>query len=510
MKFSTIAVPAAMVFTVHTSDSCAQSLEGKELPKVPPAESSKAKAPADYRVEVVMRGLTYPTSVEFDDQGTMYVSEAGYSYGDAQKEPRIIAVSITGEVTTLSTSGLKGPVTDLLWHKKQLYVSHRGAIAVLDPATSQPRSIVTGLPSEGDHHTNQMSVGPDGKIYFGQGTATNSGVVGIDNHSMGWLEKHPDFHDVPAKDITLKGQTFETTNPVTGTPDDKVKTSAFQAFGTTVTEGAKVAGKVKASGTILRMNDDGSDLEVYAWGLRNPYGVHWAATGKLYVSENGFDARGSRPIANDKEDVYEVKEGAWYGWPDFGSGTPVTNEQFKPDDQPQPQFLMADHPPVEQPLITFPPHSAATQLESSRSDEFGFKGDLFLAFFGHMAPMTGKVEGGHAGHRVVRIDPESKSQEVFFTQAGHGGEKSSGHGNHGSDDHSAKGNGGGEGETTTAGPRRLVDVRFSPEGQAMYIVDFGTMVIKKEPVPVPKTEVIWRVVPDKAPEQSPPADLSVD
>lgn len=29
----------------------------------------------------------------------------------------------------------------------------------------------------------------------------------------------------------------------------------------------------KASGTILRMNPDGSGLEVYAWGLRNPFGV---------------------------------------------------------------------------------------------------------------------------------------------------------------------------------------------------------------------------------------------
>ena len=36
--------------------------------------------------------------------------------------------------------------------------------------------IVQDLPSVGDHHTNGAVLGPDGAIYFGQGTATNSGV----------------------------------------------------------------------------------------------------------------------------------------------------------------------------------------------------------------------------------------------------------------------------------------------------------------------------------------------
>ena len=49
------------------------------------------------------------------------------------------------------------------------------------------RDLVTGLPSLGDHHNNQIAAGPDGKIYFGQGVATNSGVVGVDNFVFGWL-----------------------------------------------------------------------------------------------------------------------------------------------------------------------------------------------------------------------------------------------------------------------------------------------------------------------------------
>ncbi len=75
-----------------------------------------------------------------------------------------------------------------------------------------------------------------------------------------------------------------------------VKTFAFHPFGKTPPDDGAVRGAVKASGTILRMNPDGSDLEVYAWGLRNPFGVAWGPDGKLYASDNGYDERGSRPI----------------------------------------------------------------------------------------------------------------------------------------------------------------------------------------------------------------------
>jgi len=37
--------------------------------------------------------------------------------------------------------------------------------------------LVTGFPGYGDHFNNQLAPGPDGKIYFGQGAATSSGVL---------------------------------------------------------------------------------------------------------------------------------------------------------------------------------------------------------------------------------------------------------------------------------------------------------------------------------------------
>jgi glucose/arabinose dehydrogenase len=60
----------------------------------------------------------------------------------------------------------------------------------------------------------------------------------------------------------------------------------------------------------------------------------------------------------------------------------------------------------------------------------------------------------------------------------------------------------------TAGPRRLLDVRFAPDGSALYIADFGSMVVEDKPRPVPGTGVIWRVVPEGSRSPGPPTGLS--
>src|SRR5205085_1501997 len=119
--------------------------------------------------------LTYPTSIDFDDAGAMYIAEAGFMDGDPVVPARIL--KLTGNDRQVVAENLKGPVTDILWHQGKLFISHRGKISVL--ADGRVKDLVTGLPSFGDHSNNQLAVGPDGKLYFGQGSATNSGVVGM-------------------------------------------------------------------------------------------------------------------------------------------------------------------------------------------------------------------------------------------------------------------------------------------------------------------------------------------
>ena len=72
------------------------------------------------------------------------------------------------------------------------------------------------------------------------------------------------------------------------------------------------------------------------WGFRHPYGLAFAPDGKLVVSMNGADERGSRNIANDGDKVYVIDVsnptnlGKFYGWPDyFGDTQPVTESTIQ-------------------------------------------------------------------------------------------------------------------------------------------------------------------------------------
>ncbi|MDP9473832.1 MAG: PQQ-dependent sugar dehydrogenase, partial [Chloroflexota bacterium] len=52
-----------------------------------------------------------------------------------------------------------------------------------------------------------------------------------------------------------------------------------------------IKGDVKCNGAVLRCTPDGSDLELVAWGLRNPYGIAFHPDGRLFATEHGSDER---------------------------------------------------------------------------------------------------------------------------------------------------------------------------------------------------------------------------
>ena len=446
------------------------------------APSTRTTRPADialppgYRIEVVARGLTFPTSVIFDDRGTPFVVEAGYSYGEAFTTPRLVRVDAGGQLTLVASGGRNGPWNGGSFANGAFYVAEGGEmeggrILRITP-DGNVRAIVENLPSTGDHHTNGAVVGADGALYFGQGTATNSGVVGEDNFQFGWLKRKPDFHDTPCRDITLAGVNFPSNNPVK--PGEKATTGAFSPFGTPTTKGQVIRGQVPCNGAIMRVNPDGGSPELVAWGFRNPFGLAFSPDGVLYVTDNGYDDRGSRPVWGTGDLLWAVKEGTWYGWPDYSGGHPLTESEFSPPGGKELPPVLASPPnPPPKPAAILGVHSSSDGFDFSTNDAFGFKGEAFVAQFGDQAPTTGKVVAP-VGFKVVRVNVANGVIEDFATNIG-------------------KTNGPAS-RLRTGGLERPVAARFDPGGAALYIVDFGVMTMSERgPSPQQGTGVLWRV-----------------
>jgi hypothetical protein len=429
-----------------------------------------------FHIEPIASGLNFPTGIAIDEQGLLFVTESGYAYGEVWTTPSLIRIDPDGRKTTMAIGNKNGPWNGVYYHRGHFYIAEGGQMEggrILKVDYEGHYQIVAeNLPGYGDHHTNGPVIRND-YIYFAQGSATNSAVVGKDNLEFGWLNRQPTFHEIPCKDITLTGENFETEHLLSARVE-RASTGAFSPFGTPTSPGQVIRGQIPCTGAILRTPLEGGDIELVAWGLRNPYGLSFSPDGRLFVTENSYDNRGSRPIWGAGDVLWEIRQGLWYGYPDFSAGKSLSTDEFKPPGEPIVRPLMEKYPnEVPKPSAILGVHSSSNGFAFSTSDEFGYRGQAFIAQFGDMAPGVGKVTSP-VGFKIIRVDTKTGVVEDFIVNKGRKNGPASWH-KHG-------------------GLERPNDVIFSDDGKTMYIVDFGILKTTKEgPRPQENTGVIWKV-----------------
>lgn len=151
-----------------------------------------------YRIEAFIKNIDSPIGMVFNEDGDILIADSGLATGNAK-----VLQMVNGQFETIA-EGFVVPISGINYLNGVLYVSHRGYVSkIYKDGTRQ--NIIMGLPSNGDHYNSPVTFSPDNKLYFGQGTVTNSGVVGNDNK---WVTVSPLLCDYTGDYVMLYGQKF--------------------------------------------------------------------------------------------------------------------------------------------------------------------------------------------------------------------------------------------------------------------------------------------------------------
>lgn len=487
--------------------------------------------PNGFELSIGYSDLTAPTAIavvhdEGAFQGALLIAEGGvdgyrpriYGYKRDGKffeiypEPRGIRLERVPVPLGLLKSGkeIYGPIGGMVVTQGRIYVTHRdkgrrGVVSAFEFDGTRT-TIVADLPSQGDFSLTDIAVHPTtGRLYFGAGAATNSGVVGLDNWS--WIKKYSKFCDLPAVTLKLLGYRFDTRNPGAGIfgGNDIAVTAPFSPFGASNQTRINKAPNDKPTSAIYSVSPAGGDLRVEAHGIRLPRGLAFNEYANLFFTNNGMELRGTRPVKDDPDALLKFLPNTWYGFPDFSADLfAISESRF----QPPAQLMKAGYPEVSalidhtgsaltSPTVfrdavlfgVFPALSGAAKFDfAPSSGPFReFRGNAIVAMLGDRAPFatSGLPLREPVGYKLVRLDLDTRQARDFVrnTQS-----------------------------SPTARierrrrPERLerpIDAKFGHDGK-LFILDFGRMEVRggRERVPA-GTGKVFVLEPIESPSTAP-------
>jgi hypothetical protein len=476
-----------LFFVALALTGCIHEPQMIPLSRQKPIDRSVVEYPANCTFVQVIKGLNCPTAVCWDADGNMFIAESGidssephifgyhkdHSYFNIYPWKRNISISPVGKDV------LYGPIGGMTAYQGRLYVSHRdsngrGLITSLGMDGSQIH-IVGDLPAQGDYGVTDVCI-HNGRVYFGVGTATNSGVVGIDNFDEGWLKRYPNccdqMYSPDSGFLKNLGYRFDTPNPWAGIfTGPLVVVGPFQPFGQSNL--SRIPSSDKPNGAIYSVDVNGGPVKIEAYGLHNPRGIAFGDYDHGFYTNTGMEMRGTRPMFN-VPDVFAhfTSDAGCLGWPDYTpDGHPVSDPAYAPPvsflipsgyrelslliDVQTSRLVLAKFDALVYGI--FPSQSGAAKMDFiPKTGPFkDLQGDALIALEGDRSPYaTGGLKlQFRPGFKVVLVDDDKQVKDFVRNT---------------------------KGVPTSMQPfgtvalERPCDVKVGPDGD-IYILDFGQM-----------------------------------
>lgn len=154
--------------------------------------------------------------------------------------------------------------------------------------------------------------------------------------------------------------------------------------------------------TMVRANADGSDLQIYATGLRNTIGFDWHPnTGDFWGMDHNIDMLGDN---EPHEELNKIVENGFYGWPYI-----YDDGKYNPFPRPEDRTYTEYRDMTEFPALMYTAHAAPMEMVFYGGSQFpaDYIGDAFVAFRGSWN------RSAPAGYKVSRVRFENGKPTAF-------------------------------------------------------------------------------------------------
>lgn len=317
----------------------------------------------EYKLKITGNDISWTLKFKGIKGGKDFTQDSEGNYYVAYKDKIQLIYKNGKSVNLINDSNLD--ISSIDYYNGSLYFTSGCKVICYNLDSKKSSQIIGNIPNLGDYKESLIKIYGN-YAYISIGSVTNSGVVGKDNS---WINESEYYCDISPKDIILKGQNF-----------GSEATGAFVPYKTKNYNGQIISAHLPGNASVIIINLKSGNCQNFAWGIRNIKGMDFDSEGNLFASVGGMEDRGLRPIKGDSDYIYQIKKDAWYGWPDFSGGDPVTSPKFKSDSSQKNGFIMDKHP-TENPPAPVYQHKDLSALGSVTIDRYGSMGEKNCVYF---------------------------------------------------------------------------------------------------------------------------------
>lgn len=324
------------------------------------------------------KGIKDAKSFDFDENGNLYIA-----FSDSLK----IIKEDNKEETLIKKKDFN--IYDMVIYKNEIILATGRDIVKCNYENDEILELIKDLPNLGENKYTKLLI-EDDILYITIGTNTNSGI----------LDKDSTDCDVPSFEWILSGENYGDNN-----------TGAFVEYGIQNKSGEKVKEGIISNGTILSYDFTSGKISTFATGIRNIEGLDFNNEGKIIAIVGGMEDKGSRAVKDDKDYIYEIKENAWYGWPDYSGGDSITSPKFS--DGTNKLEPVISNPPTKTPYGPIYQHYNLSSLKGLAVDREGnILGQDVIVFADNKENYLYSLGKNNVANKIVDLGDNSKVEVI--------------------------------------------------------------------------------------------------